>query len=289
MSQGEAWFWAAFRCPDAEVRDRLVAELAGTGITGSEDTDADAGVNLRAYWPMAVGSDAVRTWSDAAAAATGARVVDHGVQEREDWLAQWKAHFTPLHLTPRLWVCPSWDVPDVGQNEVVIIIEPKMAFGTGHHATTQLCLRLLEEILRPGQTVLDVGTGSGILAIAAVTLGAERATGIDVDPEAVRNASENVALNGLSNRVRIFEQGFSAANVPAADVIVCNMITARLVPLLGGLAACLRGGTLILSGVDQAHRGELLMGLARVGLAARAVRELEGWCAWRVGPRTGGS
>jgi ribosomal protein L11 methyltransferase len=120
-----------------------------------------------------------------------------------DWAEAWKAHYHVLHIGHRLVVKPTWEVYDSRPGEIVIEMDPGLAFGSGLHATTRLCLELLESHVQPGQRVLDVGTGSGILAVAAAKLGAAEVVGIDNDPEAVRVARDNVQLNELMATVAV--------------------------------------------------------------------------------------
>ena len=123
-----------------------------------------------------------------------------------DWAEAWKAHYHVLPIGRRLVIKPTWETYAPQPDQVVIELDPGLAFGSGLHATTRLCLELLEEHLRPGERVLDVGTGSGILAIAAACLGAAAVVALDNDPEAVRVARENVLLNGVADRVRSEER-----------------------------------------------------------------------------------
>jgi ribosomal protein L11 methyltransferase len=121
----------------------------------------------------------------------------------EDWTEAWKRQYHRLRVGHRIVIVPAWEEYTPRPSEAIIRLEPGMAFGTGLHPTTRLCLQALETHLRPGTTVLDVGTGSGILAIAAAKLGAERVLALDADPAAVDVAGENVALNGVSDRVAV--------------------------------------------------------------------------------------
>jgi ribosomal protein L11 methyltransferase len=115
----------------------------------------------------------------------------------EDWANAWREHFHPMRIGRRLLVAPTWEAVQPRSGELVLRLDPGMAFGTGTHASTVLCLRALEELIRPGCTVLDVGTGSGILAVAAAMLGAGAVTALDIDPLAVRIARQNVVVNGV--------------------------------------------------------------------------------------------
>jgi ribosomal protein L11 methyltransferase len=131
-------------------------------------------------------------------------------RREEEWAEAWKRFFDVERVGQRLVVCPTWIEYSPREGEVLLRLDPGMAFGTGQHPTTRLCLEALESQLRPGHQVLDLGTGSGILAIAAALLGAARAVALDVDPVAVGVARQNVAANGLEGRVQVLERGLSA-------------------------------------------------------------------------------
>jgi ribosomal protein L11 methyltransferase len=146
---------------------------------------------------------------------------------------------------------------------VEIVILPSMGFGTGHHVTTRLCLAALQTIDLAGRTVLDVGTGSGVLAIAAELLGAARGVGIDVDPDAIQSARENLELNPGARQVTFETVDLAARALPPADIVTANLTGALLVrSALVLLAAVRPGGTLILSGIQSHERGEVLEAFA---------------------------
>ena len=173
-----------------------------------------------------------------------------------NWAEAWKAHFSPIAVGAGFWIIPAWvdpaDVPAAAGGRV-IRLDPGMAFGTGLHPTTQLCLAALEACVRPGAAVLDVGTGSGILAIGAAGLGAANVVGIDIDAKAVEIAAANAALNGA--RLQLRAGTIEAAGDAVFDVVVANILAGTLIDLAGPLAARVRpGGRLIGSGIlaDQA-------------------------------------
>ena len=158
-----------------------------------------------------------------------------------------------------------------------IVIAPSMGFGTGHHATTRLCLAALQAVDLAGKTVLDVGTGSGVLAIAADRLGAARAVGIDIDPDAIRSANENLVLNAEARRVSFAVRDLHGAGLGTADVVVGNLTGALIVRSASTLLAAARGGVLIVSGL-QAHERDGVRG----ALASAPIvweREEDGWVA----------
>jgi ribosomal protein L11 methyltransferase len=176
------------------------------------------------------------------------RWVDH-----EDWAESWKRGLAPRRIGERLVVTTTWHPVEPRPGDVVLVIDPGMAFGTAEHGTTRGCLRLLDRAVEPGQRVLDVGAGSGILAIAAARLGAEDVLALEGDPLATEALAENVALNGVVDRVRWEErwadEGLLAAQAPC-DGVVANIESGILRPLMGGFAAAVRpGGWLILSGI----------------------------------------
>lgn len=266
MPESDAWPWVEFLCPDASTRDRLFAELDGGEIVGCEEWDAAEVTVLRVYWNPECTFEKVIGEAGRFADICSVTVGQHGVQAREDWLRHWKDHFHPLKVSERIWVCPPWEQPATQAAAQVIIIDPQMAFGTGTHPTTQLCIRYLEQYVRPGINVLDVGTGSGILAIAAAKLGAGSVLAIESDPEACPNARANIERNGVSGAVTLLEQPFEGGLDSRADVVVCNIITAALLPLIPALAAAARDGVVILSGISHEHRGLAVVALHEADL-----------------------
>jgi ribosomal protein L11 methyltransferase len=175
----------------------------------------------------------------------------------EDWAEAWKRGLAPRQITPRLWVTPSWDEAElrarVGPEAHVVVVDPGMAFGTAEHGTTRGALRLLDRALAPGARVLDVGAGSAILAVAAALLGAERVTAVEGDPVAGEYARENIARNGVAERVSWVEAWADPDLLRAlgpADGVLANIESGVLRRLLPGLRGALRpGGWLILSGL----------------------------------------
>lgn len=178
--------------------------------------------------------------------------LDHEIIGEQDWGEEWKKHFSPYHLTPHLIVAPTWERYEVHGSEKLMIMDPGMAFGTGHHATTALVATLLEEeILTNGNnhSVLDVGTGTGVLGMAAALFGAQDVIGIDNDPLAVQIAGENVKKNTLQGRMRVSEEPITQLN-GSYSLVVANIIHDVLLSMSGELQRLTsRGGKLILSGL----------------------------------------
>jgi ribosomal protein L11 methyltransferase len=184
----------------------------------------------------------------------------------EDWAEAWKAFFPVLRISRRLVICPAWRSYRPRRGEAVIRLDPGMAFGTGQHPTTLMCLRALEETVRPGSDVLDLGAGSGVLALAAAHLGAAGVLALDNDPQAVQAARENVRLNDLEAVVRVEEGTLEGTRAPF-DVIAANISPSVIVDLAGATAAALKpGGVLIAGGFSEERAAAVAAALTAAGL-----------------------
>lgn len=181
---------------------------------------------------------------------------------QEDWDALWRIGLGPRRITPRLLVAPSWKTPEVGSQEILIVMDPGMAFGTAEHGTTRGCLRLLESRVKEGDRIADVGSGSGILSIAASRLGAKEVLALEADPVACAVSEENLVANGVGAGVRIVnEEVTGAAPIQGApyDGIVANIQSLVLLPLLPTFRSSLvPGAWLILSGILAEERDVVL-------------------------------
>jgi len=195
-----------------------------------------------------------------------------------DWAEAWKERLSVLHVGQHIVIRPSWlDYAPV-PGDVVIQLDPGMAFGTGLHPTTQMCLAALEELVSSGTQVLDLGTGSGILAIAAAKLGAGRVLAVDNDPVAVKTARGNVVVNGVQEIVSV--RGGSLPEVSESyDLVVVNILAKVIVEMVqGGLAVRVRpGGTLIAAGIIADQEPEVVTALEWGGLALAERRQSEDW------------
>ncbi|MFC6332466.1 50S ribosomal protein L11 methyltransferase [Paenibacillus septentrionalis] len=180
----------------------------------------------------------------------------------EDWATAWKDYFHPIRITDRITIKPTWEDYQPEANELIIELDPGMAFGTGTHPTTSLCLKTLESVIQGGEEVIDVGTGSGVLAIGAMKLGAKAVLALDLDPVAVSSATENVSLNGLSEQVDIrlsdllgvlrqdSEQRESLMVKPPVDLVVANILAEIIMLFIDDVYEALKpGGTYIASGI----------------------------------------
>lgn len=198
--------------------------------------------------------------------------VEH-VQDRA-WEREWLKDFRPMGFGRRLWVCPAGQRPEVPA-AVVLELDPGLAFGTGTHPTTALCLEWLDGAIRGGERLLDYGCGSGILALAALKLGAARACAFDIDPQALQATRENAEKNGLRERIDIAER---AANIAGRfDVVVANILSGPLIELAPGLAPRAdSGGAVVLAGLLSAQAGEVAQAY-RPWFDIGPVAEREGW------------
>jgi ribosomal protein L11 methyltransferase len=195
--------------------------------------------------------------------------------DEEDWANSWKAYFKPLRIGRRIVVSPPWEDARLTERELLITIDPGMAFGTGTHATTQMCLSLIEDYLRLNDTVADIGTGSGILAIAASKLGASMIIAVDNDPLAVKIAGENAKINKSDVLVQ--------STLPEGqqfDLVVANIIADTLIALADGLASMTADGAiLIVSGVIDDRVNDVRLYVETAGFTALETREQGEWRA----------
>lgn len=196
--------------------------------------------------------------------------------EDKDWEREWMENFHPMRFGERLWICPSWrDVPD--PNAVNVMLDPGLAFGTGTHPTTAMCLSWLDGLDLQGKTVIDFGCGSGILAIAALKLGAAQAIGIDIDPQAIQASRDNAERNGVSERLSLYLPHQQPDNL-SADVVVANILAGplrELAPLIGVLPK--QGGYLGLSGILASQADSVCEAYAE-RFTLDPVAEKEEWC-----------
>jgi ribosomal protein L11 methyltransferase len=183
--------------------------------------------------------------------------LDFRVVEDQDWERAWMDQFKPMQFGRRLWIYP-WNIePPAGGDEVVVRLDPGLAFGTGTHPTTALCLEWLDGLDLHGLTVLDYGCGSGVLALAALKLGARHAVGIDNDPQALTASLDNAQRNDVGDRLEVHLPG--AGNVPPADVLVANILAGPLDELAPAFAASIKPGSpFAMSGILAGQHEELI-------------------------------
>lgn len=205
----------------------------------------------------------------------------------EDWANNWKQYFKPFTVGERLLIKPSWEKCEPPWNRAVLEIDPASSFGTGQHHTTRLCLELLEQLMHPGDRVLDLGCGSGILSIGALLLGASGATAVDIEENAAATATENARKNHIDPTLyRVFcgnvleDETLCREIGDGYDLICANIVADVLIAMKQLFRQFLRPeGTLIVSGIIMERRDEVLDQLKKAGFALLEVREKEGWAA----------
>src|SRR3990172_4766503 len=283
----------------AEAVADVFARFAPGGVvheaTQIEVTPDDKGrpvgpVIVRAYLPADEGLAAARAQLEEALWHLGQILPLPQPQYRPvaeaDWSEAWKADFKPIRIGKRLIIVPAWLNPPLAPDDVPIRLDPGMAFGTGTHPTTQLCLAAIERHLQPGTPVIDLWTRSRILAIAAAKLGAGPLLAVDIDDEAVRVAKENAAANGVADHIHI-EKGSLAEvlahqfGMASAPFVVANILARVIVDLLGqGLAqAVTPGGLLVVSGILASQAFEVNAALKTRDLTILAHEHIEDWTA----------
>ena len=202
-----------------------------------------------------------------------------GVKD-EDWSENWKKYYKPFRIGTHLVVRPTWEAYEAAPGDLVIELDPGMAFGTGTHETTSMCMQLLEKHLQEGMRVMDVGTGSGILAIAAARLGAREVLAIDIDPAAVKVARENIALNHVQDRVRAVEGDLCKSEAMPCDLAVANIVADAIRMLAAPLTRHLKkGGLLICSGIIREREQDVLEAALAAGYAVADRLEKGDWVA----------
>ena len=289
------WIECAVRCEgDPEQLCAALAELGVEGMSIEDEKDFREFLeNNRAYWDYVdeeleqrfAGVSRVKFWVSAEKEGrdvlAAVRAAGYETETRliadEDWENNWKQYYRPLPVGERLMVIPAWEESDTG-SRLPLRLDPGLIFGTGSHATTRMCLEALERLAAPGKRVLDLGCGSGILAIGALVLGCREAAGCDIDPKAPDVAMENADLNGIGpDRFRVY----------AGDVLTDRGMRARLggdviiplAPLAGDFLA--PEGDLVCSGIIEGRQEEVAAALKKAGFAIHGHYCQEEWhCFW---------
>ena len=281
--QPERWLVLTVRMADPELLPLAAEVLVGRGSWAVEE--ADGGVVT--YLPAPADPEAyvaeLREALEDELPAAAAPEVSWRWQANEDWAAKWREGLGPRQVTARIVVKPTWTEWEARPGQVVVDIDPQMAFGTGEHATTRGCLRLLDDALRPGDRVLDVGSGSAILAITAAMLGAAEAIAVEYDPDANLNARENLERNGVEDRVRIVEAMADPAllrELGRFDLLLANILSGVIRPLLPAFREALGGlpeGRLIVSGILRTEAAAVMHDAETAGFRIVRIDEEEEW------------
>ena len=258
---------------DAPASERLSDALLESGAQSVAIESSESGSGSQRVCALLGVHEHADALIGRAAAACGIPTPRYSVArvEDDDWVRKSQAQFQALELA-RLWVGPTWcEPPSAGK--ACVRLDPGLAFGTGSHASTRLVLNYLDEHVTGGESILDYGCGSGILAIAAAKLGAGRVDAVDIDPQALETSRANAAMNGVAMRVEMPE----TLGRSRYDIVMANILSQPLIVLAPALAACLaQGGRLVLSGILASQADEVIAGYAGL-LELKTLARDEGW------------
>ncbi|MDP4179845.1 MAG: 50S ribosomal protein L11 methyltransferase [Bacillota bacterium] len=198
----------------------------------------------------------------------------------EDWATSWKKYYKPIKISDSIVIKPSWEDYNKAPGEIVIELDPGMAFGTGTHETTRMCAQLLEKFLKSGDTVLDLGCGTGILAIIADKLGASSISAVDIDEVAVRVARENCQLNMASNKINIKKGILEDIEPKQHDVVIANIIASVIVNISKLMPSYVKkGGYFLTSGIIKERKDEVLKAYESLGFSCELILDMGEWVA----------
>ena len=270
--------WVDVRVQTSMDAGELAGMLDDPWLAGAWQED---GV-IHLYWPKERWAPETREEITALVQRVGldaAAMTMHSMPDA-DWNAAWATSVTPLRVGTRIVIRPSWESVALHRDDVEIILDPKQAFGTGHHATTQLLLERLEARLHGGERVLDVGTGSGILAMAALKLGAVSAWGLDHDPVAIECAQGYAIENGFGDELKLDTSALATVPGNCFDLVLANLDRRTILALRDLLVRCLRrNGRLLLSGILASDRSDIVETFDQGGGTLAAEQARDGWLA----------
>jgi ribosomal protein L11 methyltransferase len=273
--------WIEVRWASSADAGEVLGLLNDPAVTGAWQEDGQ----IRLYWPAARWSpdalaslkQALTRFGDAGAAITVDRLLG------QDWNALWAKSVRPIRIGRRIVIRPSWERVGLAPGDVELILDPRQAFGTGHHATTALLLEWLERIVHGGEQVLDVGTGSGILAMAALRLGAKTAVGIDCDQVAIECAREYAAVNQFGSELELRVATLEAVEPGPVDLVLANLDRQTLLESARFFEPFLKqGARLLVSGILPEDRSDIAAVFAAAGGTVAGSNERDGWLALEI-------
>ncbi len=289
------WWELQILC-DPDLEDSIFWRLGNFGCRGTASEKKGHSCLVRAYLPknqeQELDLEALSLWlrQDALMMGLPVPTIQRQTIDEQDWASSWKEHWQPQEIGDRFLINPAWLPIPEKSNRIVLRLDPGVAFGTGNHATTQLCLESLERHLGDGKSnavVADIGCGSGILSIGAVLLGASKVYAVDIDPLAVQSTRSNWELNQISQERLVVEQGsverlMQSIETPV-DGIVCNILAEVIINLIPGMSAIAKPTTWgILSGILLNQAQSVADALEEHGWTVAALQQQNDWCCLNI-------
>lgn len=257
---------------DEEIARRIGDDVKVTGFYPLDERASDAAAHVREKARLLPGL--------APGVDLGKLEVSMATIDDEDWAENWKKQYKPFRLGQHIVIRPGWEAYEPDDGDKVITIDPGMAFGTGTHETTGMCVSLVEEHIRPGMKAMDIGTGTGILAITAAHMGASHVLASDIDPMAVRVARENVRINGFEGVIECKAGDLLEVACEKVDVVIANIIADVIIGLAAPVKEFVKpGGVFICSGIAREREDETLNALREAGYVQLDVRHQGEWTA----------
>ncbi|MDE5600129.1 MAG: 50S ribosomal protein L11 methyltransferase, partial [Oscillospiraceae bacterium] len=201
--------------------------------------------------------------------------------EPTDWENKWKEFYHPIRVGRNIIICPKWKNYNLNENEIKVVLDPGMAFGTGMHETTKMCIELLEDLVTHDCKILDIGCGSGILSITSLMLGSKSTIGVDIDPLAVKVSNENAKLNNLNNNAYEFIYGNLTEKISGKfDIICANIVADVIIKMLNNIKYFMhKNSFLICSGIIKSKKGDVIDKLESKNLIVKTIKEKNDWIA----------
>jgi len=292
LNEGNRMRWiqisSSVKYDDLEKMIALLGKYCPGGV-GSEEWESEEDGRkifvIKGYLPKTRGSKNIVKEAETSLIQAGLEYpLETRLLDPDAWISSVKKHFKSLEIGQRFLIRPSWEPEPVAPGKIVIELDPGAAFGTGMHTTTRLCLLRIEKHVKPGMSVLDLGTGSGILSIAAAGMGAEKVLGLDIDPLAVKSASKNVKVNEVEERVQIRKGSLSIRTTQkyrnAFDIVLANISPVAICSLAKNMARVMKpGGRLVVSGISTSGLDEVMISLAMADLKLEKVDRDGDWQA----------
>jgi len=287
-----SWILNEFETGGVVIEDPALFSGAGNEKSGQLTARNDAKLIVKGYLPINEHLQRRLVDIKKAVSRTGyekSLIFSTTEVDEEDWATAWKSHYRTRRAGRRLVIKPVWEDYEGRPGDIIIEMDPGMAFGTGDHPTTVMCLEALEAYIKGGEKVYDVGTGSGILAVASALLGAREVVAVDCDPVALKSAAENVSRNRVDSLVRVVKgdllkldsQLYKPEAAEPAQIVVANITADAIIRLAPGAAGILSsGGIFIASGIIKERAGEVRFGLESAGFEIMEAKRQGGWICY---------